>query len=90
MWWRADERQTGHIFEYNLREGIYRINSLSGSEISPLCFPAPASVTLHTAVQLRLLTCESVLSLLSTWRQCMHAYAHKGLSHVNRWTLYMQ
>lgn len=46
----------GHASEYNLCEGIQRIKSLSGSEISPFIFPAHVSVTLHTALQLRLLT----------------------------------
>ena len=38
VWWGADERQTGRVFEYNLCRGIYRINSLSSSEISSLYF----------------------------------------------------
>lgn len=38
VWRGADERQTGRVFEYNLCRGIYRINSLSSSEISSLYF----------------------------------------------------
>lgn len=44
----------GHASEYNLCGGIQRIKSLSSSEISPFIFPAHVSVTLHTALQLRL------------------------------------
>lgn len=53
MRYRADERQR-HVFESSRCESIYHINSLSSSKIYLSIFSIPASMTLHTAMQLRL------------------------------------
>lgn len=71
MWYRAEERQR-HVFESSRCESFYHINSLSSSEISPFIFSTPASVTLHTAVQLRLFAqCVSSSSSQQTDIVCM-------------------
>lgn len=86
MWYKADERQR-HVFESSRWKTFTILTAEASLKSLPLIFSTPASVTLHTALQLRVFA--PMCSQAAVSRQTMYACAWEGLPDIRKYTLHV-